>query len=115
MTDLGTVGGGNSRGWAINENGQVAGGSTQDDRALHGFFWSQSTGMIDVGTLGGRTTEPAIWRFALGESGDVIGWSNLPTAGVYHAFDWTLAGGMRDLGVLGGSTSTAGAVNANGL
>ncbi len=115
MTDLGTLGGSDSSAWAVNESGQVAGYSYVAGGALHGFFWSQATGMIDVGTLGGQTTEPAVGRFALGASGDVVGVSNLPTAGVSHAFEWTLAGGMRDLGVLAGSTSEAEAVNANGV
>jgi probable HAF family extracellular repeat protein len=52
ITDLGTLGGRNSYGNAINDSGQVAGTSyIANNTNLHAFLYSGGR-MIDLGTLG---------------------------------------------------------------
>jgi probable HAF family extracellular repeat protein len=63
--------------------------------------------MIDLGTLGGASSEAV----ALSDAGHVAG-SSLRTDGAQHAFRWTPADGMVDLGTLGGAFSEAVAVTS---
>ena len=57
MQDLGTLGGTDSDGTAINDAGQVTGTSTLTGdfttQTQHAFLWDGAT-MRDLGTLGGR-------------------------------------------------------------
>jgi probable HAF family extracellular repeat protein len=104
MVDLGTLGGFASQALTVNNAGQVLGmyytacascanGSGQE----HGFVWTSSGGMVDLGSLGGGFTEPD----AESANGEVVGESKT-AKGAYHAFAWTRTGGMVDLGSLGG-------------
>ena len=98
-----------NRAVAVNDSGQVVGSI-----ANHAFLWTLPTGIIDLGTLGGTTSEAT----AINASGQVTGWSEIDLTGTgrRHAFLWTAAGGMRDLGTLGGASddvSEARAVNVN--
>jgi probable HAF family extracellular repeat protein len=55
IVDLGTLGGGFSDAFGINNDPddiQVVGHSTRADGFAHGFFWTVATGMIDLGSLG---------------------------------------------------------------
>jgi probable HAF family extracellular repeat protein len=53
ITDLGTLGGTGSNGYALNDFAQVAGPSlTQDNLASHTFLWTNGA-MADLGTLDG--------------------------------------------------------------
>ncbi|MEQ1353750.1 MAG: hypothetical protein ABLT11_07015 [Candidatus Acidiferrum sp.] len=77
---------------------------------LHGFVWNSSTGMTDIGSLGGDC-----YALAINDSGVVAGYSYLAGNTTYHAFIWTASGGMVDLGTLpGGSESSAYAINSAG-
>lgn len=52
ILDLGTVNGDAcSRGRAINERGQVVGGSSDCQNFLHAFLWEEGAGMIDLNTV----------------------------------------------------------------
>jgi len=115
MQDLGVLPGGNaSYAYGVNESDQVVGYSYVDDlgELYHAFLWTQSSGMQDIGTLGGLSSGAS----AINQFGIVVGSSYLSgNAGPYHAFAWTKAGGMEDLGVLGeGTYSGASAVNTSG-
>jgi len=84
-----------------------AGGTT------HALRWSRTSGLLDLGTLGGGSSS------ALGVSMDgsvVVGTSgNWWPGGVYHAFRWTRATGMVDLSARRYDfSSTALGVSANG-
>jgi len=109
-----------SRANSINGFNQVVGfsGPALDTPKSRAFFWSKSTGMIDLGTLGGAYAQ----AFAINDSGFITGNSQVrpsaTDAGAVHAFlspSPLSAGaiGMRDLGTLGGNSSYGMAINSN--
>jgi len=121
LTDLGTLIGptGNSAAVAINSG--IAGTSdfniTDPNSGIvytvtHSFYYtSPSTGMVDIGTVGGDTTYATYVR-----SGNVVGSSLTADDTATHAFLWQASTGMmKDLNTLpGGTTSKANGVNQNG-
>jgi probable HAF family extracellular repeat protein len=111
VTDLGSLGGRETVGVAINARGQVTGWSTTSTGAQHAFVWQAGT-MRDLGTLGGATVEP----IAINANGEIVGRSDTANR-VEHVFLWR-DGVMRDLGTLDGaatSTSYATAINDDGM
>jgi probable HAF family extracellular repeat protein len=100
MLDLGTLGGTSStvgvtdttRGpdGAINASGQVVGQSrTAGDSEWHAYSWTQSGGMVDLGTLGGTVSGATL----VNASGQVAGGSLTAGNAESHAFSWTPSGG----------------------
>ncbi len=113
MIDLGTLGGDNSLGQAINDNGQVAGGSNikaGDTDTSHAFVTNRSGQMLDLGTLGGINSNGN----DLNASGQVTGWAE--TADRHrHAFITNGSGQLIDLGTLNGQGESVGnAINNHG-
>ena len=109
-----------SRANGINGFNQVVGfsGAELDSPKSRAFFWSKSTGMVDLGTLGGSYAQ----AFAINDSGAITGNSEVRSSATdteaIHAFLSASplgagATGMRDLGTLGGSFSYGMAINAN--
>jgi probable HAF family extracellular repeat protein len=97
----------------VNNQGQVAGiAQTPPSPALwHGFFWTASDGMRDLGTLGG----PETFVIGMNNNSQVVGRSFVPNGGS-HAFSWSPDTGMLDLGALpGGHWSQATALNDLGM
>ena len=92
ITLLGTFGGCCSGGTAINSSGEVAGTSNTAVPQTHGFFWSQSTGMLDVGnTFGGNTTTAE----DVNDAGHVVGRAH--DGSFVHAYVWDQTNGMVPL------------------
>jgi probable HAF family extracellular repeat protein len=119
MNDLGTLGTGNDAvAGLLNATGQVAGVSYTNTTANRTtkiptqdpFFWEQGTGMVDLGSLGGKVGFPS-W---LNNNGQVVGQSNLAGDKKYHPFFWQKGKSMQDLGTLGGSSGTATWINDAG-
>jgi len=96
--------GGETSAFAVNNAGQIAGLSfaANDHYTYHVFFWSPSTGSVDVGTLAGSNDSVAA---GFNNSGEIIGWSG----GL--AFRWTLSTGIQ---ALSGSPNFAEAINDSG-
>lgn len=117
MEDMGTLGGTDSAGFAINDRGQIAGWSFTNTTpnpstgvpTLDPFLWENGK-MLDLGTLGGTFGQ----AWALNNRGQVVGYSGLPGDSANHAFLWDHTGGMQDLGTLGGGTGGADAINDAG-
>lgn len=125
ITDLGVLKGDNeSSGFWINNNGDVVGCSdTQTSLGYpctglvpgqHAFYWSQSGGMKDLGTLSGATVSGAV---GINDSGTVVGYSNMKgqLATNFVAVQWSSTGAISNLGMLpGGSSSAAFEINSSG-
>jgi probable HAF family extracellular repeat protein len=102
---------------AINDGGQVVGISGACDVAYGGtsaknpVLW-QNGKVIRLATLGGTMFNTAA---AINQSGEIVGWSDLPgdiSAPNNHAVLWTRNGSLVDLGVLPGDKySLAYAIN----
>lgn len=106
MTDLGNlVGGiGYSAAFAVNNRGQVVGGSTAATSDNHAFLWQDGV-MTDLGALGGPAGRSA--AYAINDRGQVAGTSG------GHAVLWQ-GGQILDLGTLPGYSAQAQGINKHG-
>jgi probable HAF family extracellular repeat protein len=119
LLDLGTLGGRASQPMAMNSNGDVVGysytqefpGEEPGNQPTHAFLWTRNGGMIDLGTLGGRSSQAN----AINDDGVVVGVSGTAPHDVPHAFMWTRYAGMVDLGALSELGSAAQAVSDEGV
>jgi probable HAF family extracellular repeat protein len=120
--DLGVLKGssGYSRANGINASGQVVGfsGPKLDGSNSRAFSWNASTGMLDLGTLGGAYAQ----AYSINDSGFITGNSEIAESKVRaaHAFIYEpsspmkgLVKPMRDLGTLGGRYSYGTVINAD--
>jgi probable HAF family extracellular repeat protein len=116
VRDLGTLGGPDSIGGFINDQGQAAGesftnstpNSTTGMPTMDPFLWQNGV-MRDLGTLGG-TFGTTNW---MNSRGEVVGSSNVAGDNAGHPFLWN---GQRlvDLGTLGGDNGVAYWINDRG-
>jgi len=118
MKDLGTLGTGTDAvALAMNERGQIVGNSFTNTIAnpvtgsptSDPFLWQNGT-MIDLGTLGGTSSDTIDGPF-VNRRGQVVGSSNLAGDIHFHPFLWTKPGPMTDLGTLGGNDGQANSIN----
>ena len=107
VVDLGTLSGGFSEAFAVNNVGHVTGRSTTSSGQIHAFYHNGSS-MTDLGTLGGNQSEGN----GINDSDLVVGWS-YNGAGNARAFYDT--GSMTDIGTLGGNYGLAYDVNNAGV
>jgi probable HAF family extracellular repeat protein len=91
VADLGTLGGGTSKGYGINAGGQVTGEAVTAGGVLHAFVFTPGSGMADLGTLGGNTSK----GYGINGIGQVTG-EAVTASGVLHAFVYSNHV-MRDL------------------
>ncbi|MGE3340220.1 MAG: hypothetical protein AB7N54_20675 [Alphaproteobacteria bacterium] len=107
--DLGTLGG-LTNAVAISDSGLVVGWSEigPTPSPVHAIVWSEASGLVDIGTLGGLESAAT----AVNEDGQVVGWS-LRANGSHSAFIWTKADGMQDL-CAASQTCSATGINSEG-
>lgn len=118
VTDIGTLGGPGSNGFAINNHGQVTGDSLTAGGTLHAFLYTNGT-MLDLGALASGHLSHG---YAINDVGQVAGSSDIefnpgPSQGApapaHHAFLYS-NGLLSDLGTLGGTSSDGYGINASG-
>lgn len=101
MQDLGAIQGGTfTEARGVNSAGEVVGfgrNTVAPDSPRVGFYWSEATGLIEIGTLGGLQSR----NYDLNELGQASG-SAENSDGDFQATIWTLAGGLVDVGVFTG-------------
>jgi probable HAF family extracellular repeat protein len=86
MIDLGTLGGSESKASGVSADGSVvAGYSWCNTTIYHAFSWTQGSGMVDLGTVGGGSYSNANGVSADGSA--VVGYSDT-SFGHWHAFRW---------------------------
>ncbi len=77
---------------------------------VHAFYWDSSTGMIDLGSLGGDS-----YATGINDSGQIVGYSFLADQSTLHLVMWATTGGIVDLGSLDDmGYSTGSAINSAG-
>ena len=108
IIDLGTLGV-SSVGYGINAAGQVTGYSLIAGDATNHAFVSTSSGLKDLGTLGGSSSAGV----GINAAGQVAGYSSTVGDAATHAFVST-SSGLKDLGTLGGLNSAGYGINAAG-
>lgn len=95
---------------AVNDARQVVGSWRNAAGIEHAFVWTETAGMIDLGTSNGLTSEAV----AINAAGHVVG-SRRVADGSLRAFRWTPIEGMVDLGSPGGRDSVAIGINDDGV
>ena len=107
--DLGTLGGYESMGQALNDWNHAV-GYTRDPQDHHvGFLWTWGGGMIDIGNLGGFYCDP----MDIDNFDRIVGASE-DSSGRHRPFLWE-NGVMIDLGTLGGAAGKAKGINDFGV
>ena len=85
--------------------------SSAAQAGTHAFVWDSTTGMTDLGTLGGDTS----YALGINDSGVVVGYSSLSDNVTTHVFLWTPTGGMVDISAgQPGISSQGNFINARG-
>lgn len=119
LVDVGVIGGTWSVARAINERGHVVGTSCTQNCRSHAFFWSESGGIEDLGTLPGYTRSGA---YGINDRGQVLGKVVCPMsdpgcgAGSAEVVLWKKTGGQWTVTRLGisASLSDEGDINNSG-
>jgi probable HAF family extracellular repeat protein len=95
---LQNVGSSGTLAYAINTAGTVVGQTKLADGMKHAFSYTPSTGIKDLGTLGGSSSS----ALAINNKGWILGNSLIVGSGFLHGFLYTSTAGMQDFTVLAG-------------
>lgn len=97
-----------SAAYGVNDSGTVVGDGQLSDGSFRGMIWNADGSVVELGTLGGRSSQAT----GVNDSGEVVGFASV-ASGYQHAFA-VLNGAMIDLGTLGGGSSFAYGINNSG-
>jgi probable HAF family extracellular repeat protein len=89
LRTLGTLGGGRSIAYDINQRGEVVGSSTNGSGESRAFYWTAARGMIDLG--------PGI-AYAISDAGHIVGtapWVPFQEQFIWQATLWRGTGGVE--------------------
>lgn len=129
VTDLGTLGGGFSTSYGVNERNQVGGGSTLPNGTMQAFLWSAARGLQPLGTLHGGVNSSASGPNAYDLVGLIsdstvedpyhenfcgFGTATICVAGFWYRGRLTEVSGLVPLSNQGGSNSQSTQVNNRG-
>ncbi len=93
---VGTLCGLTSSAYGVSTDGTVVVGMATDNIQLtpdyHAFSWTQATGLVDLGTLGGTDSV----AYSVSDGNFVVGQS-MPSSGGFEAMYWTQATGMQTI------------------
>jgi probable HAF family extracellular repeat protein len=97
---------------AVSNDGSVVAGSGSNNLTSGVFRWTEATGMVDIGSLGGTWTSFSAMN---GDGSVLVGSAHLTGNTERHAYRYTAATStMTDLGTLGGDYSYARDLSADG-
>lgn len=109
MVSLFQIGGPNG---VINDRGDVACPGHIDGVSHIVVFWSEKTGVVNLGHLGEYPNLLEVHD--INERGQIVGWSTYDDEGNEHAYLARVEEGILDLGTLGGERSRAVSINKHG-
>jgi len=115
MRDIGGLGGTCTYAIALNNRGQIVGGSTLiGDLEIHAFVWDAATGITELPTTAGLFADAR----AINENGEAVGWGEDPSGTARDAMLWRKRGGkwqVTDVGRLNAPDCAVGtSINASG-
>jgi probable HAF family extracellular repeat protein len=111
--NLGSLGGSLNAAAAVNNRGEVVGGSNvAGDTAFHTYMWTQTAGMQDLGTVGADNSS---YPIAINDDGLVVGASCDRTLTICRAYLWRPGIGMVDLNTLVTGNAPLNLINASGI
>jgi probable HAF family extracellular repeat protein len=98
MRDIGGLGGTCTYAIALNNRGQVVGGSAgAGDLEIHAFVWEAATGITELPTTAGLFADAR----AINENGEAVGWGEDANGTTYDAMLWRKRGGKWQVTNLG--------------
>jgi probable HAF family extracellular repeat protein len=74
----------------------VSGWASTSANLHHAFRWTEATGMVDLGTLGGSYSQ----GFSVSASGTTVVGTSTDGSNQWRAFRWTAGDGIQNLGTL---------------
>jgi probable HAF family extracellular repeat protein len=110
---LGTLGGDS---WAtgVNDSGTVVGVYAPTDGRIyfHGFIWTETSGMVDIGVPGGGDSKTAeVYIHAINNAGNVVGFAR-QVDGEQVGFFWSPTDGFTTIGDLPTNSESGNSGNA---
>ena len=106
-----SAGGSYSYAKAVSADGStVIGYAPNSSNNNNAFRWTQSTGMVNLGTFGGNTS----YANAVSADGSVVVGYARNSSNNNRAFRWTQSTGMVNLGTFGGNESVTNALSSDG-